>query len=47
MLLLQLDSYGWRPHFDCWDAGIITFWISAADLRAGRFDLDRAEIEGH
>jgi hypothetical protein len=47
VLLLQLDSDEWGPRFDCWDAGNITFWISAADLHAGRFDLARAEIEGH
>jgi hypothetical protein len=47
VLLLQLESDGLGPRFDWWDAGNLTFWISESDLIARRFDLARAEIEGH
>ncbi|MBR0756428.1 DUF1963 domain-containing protein [Bradyrhizobium jicamae] len=47
VLLLQLDTDPWGPRFCWWDAGNLTFWISATDAAAGRFELARAEIEGH
>ncbi len=47
VLLLQLETDGCGPRFDWWDAGNLTFWISESDLTARRFDLARAEIEGH
>jgi hypothetical protein len=46
VLLLQLDSDEWGPRFSWWDGGNLTFWISAADAAAGRFDRAHAEIEG-
>ncbi|WBL78456.1 DUF1963 domain-containing protein [Bradyrhizobium xenonodulans] len=47
ILLLQLDSDEWGPRLSWWDGGNLTFWISAPDAAAGRFDRARAEIEGH
>jgi hypothetical protein len=47
VLLLQLEADECGPRFDWWDAGNLTFWISESDLIARRFDLARAEIEGH
>jgi hypothetical protein len=47
VLLLQLDSDEWGPRLMWWDAGNITFWMSAADAAKRRFEKARAEIEGH
>ena len=47
VLLLQLDSDAWGPRFSWWDMGNLTFWISAPDAAAGRFERAHAEIEGH
>ncbi len=44
---LQLDSDWHGPRFQWWDMGKLTFWISPEDLAMERFDLAKAEIEGH
>jgi Domain of unknown function (DUF1963) len=47
VMLLQLDSDWHGPRFQWWDMGKLTFWISPEDLAMERFDLAKAEIEGH
>jgi hypothetical protein len=47
VLLLQLESDVWGPRLSWWDGGNLTFWISAQDVAARRFERARAEIEGY
>ncbi len=45
--LLQLGSDIYGPRFMWWDAGNISFYIAAEDLKERRFDRAKAEIFGH
>ncbi|MBR0780652.1 DUF1963 domain-containing protein [Bradyrhizobium iriomotense] len=46
VLLLQLDS-DWSVPWMMGDVGVLQYWISVSDLRAGRFDRVRVTLEGH